>query len=441
MILAGGLLLLANLYVQGPVVQRKIRARLSELVHLPVDFRKITVTPWDGLRIDGIAAPSAGKDPNSLIHFSSKSFRIRLAYFPMLIRQEVILRLVLLDQPELTWRQNAKGQWKWPDSLANDDKNQVAFFWNDLHTGTFPSVLVKKIKLRHGNLNLQENKGESLGSFQNINLTATSGLLNHYKGFLWVDNLALLRNRIHLTNFWANYFFRPDLVRFTHGHADIGGGKIQLNYTLKPQENGSPFELNAHIYGISLDKLFKESGIHTEIANGILEGSLELTGLTASVPSQRGKGHLNLIDPKLQRIPLIQMLGELLRIDDLQHLRLQTLHADYTIEGTVLHINPLIAEGKNLQLQAQGDYHMDNEALNLKLRLIIDEAIMQQLPRLIAKSFARVEGAEANPHYYLDFNVDGTLSKPHSDLLDKALSRPLQNVLQNLLIPKAKGEN
>ena len=52
MILGGVMLLAANLYVQSPTVQQRIRQALTATLHMPVTIRKITLSPWEGLRID-----------------------------------------------------------------------------------------------------------------------------------------------------------------------------------------------------------------------------------------------------------------------------------------------------------------------------------------------------------------------------------------------------
>ena len=48
LILGSVLLLAANLYVQSPMVQQRIRHALTTTLHMPVSIRKITVTPWEG---------------------------------------------------------------------------------------------------------------------------------------------------------------------------------------------------------------------------------------------------------------------------------------------------------------------------------------------------------------------------------------------------------
>ena len=91
LILFGVLLLAANLYVQSQGVQQRIHEALTTHLRMPVTLKKTTITPWDGLRLDGIilhgeepgAQPSVtnGRMPDFL---TVGSFRVRFAWWPLL---------------------------------------------------------------------------------------------------------------------------------------------------------------------------------------------------------------------------------------------------------------------------------------------------------------------------------------------------------------------
>ena len=82
-VLGGVLLLAANLYVQSHGVQQRIRETVEANLKLPVHLQKTTITPWGGLRLDGIAIrtdaaedPAASKD-RTPDFFTAASFRVR----------------------------------------------------------------------------------------------------------------------------------------------------------------------------------------------------------------------------------------------------------------------------------------------------------------------------------------------------------------------------
>ena len=106
-VLAGGALLAANLYVQSHGVQQRIRTGLAARLRTPVSLRKTTVTPWDGVRLDGITLyKEEASEPGAPTDFlTAASFRVRLAWWSLLSRHELIFEQVLIDHPRLTLRQ------------------------------------------------------------------------------------------------------------------------------------------------------------------------------------------------------------------------------------------------------------------------------------------------------------------------------------------------
>ncbi|MGI8431291.1 MAG: AsmA family protein, partial [Chthoniobacterales bacterium] len=62
--LLGGVLVLAcmvllgvNLYVQAQGTHRRIQQELSQRLGTPLTLRRISVTPWSGLKLNGITIP------------------------------------------------------------------------------------------------------------------------------------------------------------------------------------------------------------------------------------------------------------------------------------------------------------------------------------------------------------------------------------------------
>ena len=62
--LIGGILLLGavvllgtNLYVQSQGTHRRIQQELSQRLGTPLQLRQISITPWSGLKLNGITIP------------------------------------------------------------------------------------------------------------------------------------------------------------------------------------------------------------------------------------------------------------------------------------------------------------------------------------------------------------------------------------------------
>ena len=122
-IILGGVLLLAgNLYVQSMTVQGQIHRALVSNLKMAVEIKKTTVTPWEGLRIDGIAMHPENAAENFL---TADSFRVQFALLP-LFHKQLVVQQILLDRPELAWAQNADGRWQFPPDASASKSSPVS---------------------------------------------------------------------------------------------------------------------------------------------------------------------------------------------------------------------------------------------------------------------------------------------------------------------------
>src|SRR5687768_8673655 len=102
----------ANLYVQSKGTQARIQRELSERLDTTLQVRRISVTPWAGLKLSGITIPQAqpGVPGNFL---TAKTFRFRIR-FSSLFEQRLVIKDISLVNPDVVWAQNAEGKWRLP---------------------------------------------------------------------------------------------------------------------------------------------------------------------------------------------------------------------------------------------------------------------------------------------------------------------------------------
>ena len=143
---------------------------------------------------------------------------------------------------------------------------------------------------------------------------------------------------------------------------------------------------------------------------------------------------------------MLQSLGEAFRIDDLRELKLENVEANFRWDDGVMHVDPLILTGKDIQLRATGDIRIASGTMKLQARLTVNETIEKQLPKFVRQSFQSLPDT-ADGSVYLDFNIGGSLDHPKSDLLDRILSlqgarstRPLETLIQSLFSPDRRSE-
>ena len=106
-----------NMYVQSQGTQARIQQELSQRLGTTLRIRRISVTPWWGLKLSGITIPQSqpGVSPDFL---TAKTFRLRIK-FGSLFSERLVIKEISLINPEVVWAQNADGKWRVP-SMPQD---------------------------------------------------------------------------------------------------------------------------------------------------------------------------------------------------------------------------------------------------------------------------------------------------------------------------------
>src|SRR6266480_7930915 len=78
-----------NMYVQSEGTQARIQQELSQRLGTTLRIRRISVTPWAGLKLTGITIPQsqAGVTPDFL---TAKTFRLRIRFSSLFAQRLVI---------------------------------------------------------------------------------------------------------------------------------------------------------------------------------------------------------------------------------------------------------------------------------------------------------------------------------------------------------------
>src|SRR3954467_10447434 len=100
------------MYVQSRGTQARIQQELSQRLGTTLRIRRISVTPWAGLKLTGITIPQSQPGiPSDFL--TAKTFRLRIR-FGSLFAQHLVIKEISLINPEVVWAQNAEGKWRLP---------------------------------------------------------------------------------------------------------------------------------------------------------------------------------------------------------------------------------------------------------------------------------------------------------------------------------------
>ena len=468
------LLLAANLYVQSLTVQQRIRQALTSTLRMPVTIRKTTVTPWEGLRIDGISARAEGMAyPAEPDFLKAESFRVRFALWPLLQRR-LVVNLVWLDKPNLAWAQDPDGRWQFPPTPEAERRHKkptpspapapplpnaitpppsVVVISPSPEPPTTPptthpprrpegfTVALDKFRLRHGNLDFLNVKHRSIGQFEDVNLDGHLSTTDQATGVVTCDKATLIHPGFTLTKLHSDLMFNREAgLTFSDAGAAFAGGWVAANCHIGTREPGSPFSLDCDVEKVDLHQLLQQVTRHLELLEGSLRGKMSVNGASGQTDSRTATGRFELVDARLKDFPLFQTFGDALHIADLSHMQFKVAQVDCRLDGTTLAIAPLLLVSNDLKITGQGRYLTGEDHLDLHARLVVDDAVSRQLPDFIGEQFKPATD-EAPGSRFIDFDVTGPLGNLKSNLYNRLLGDPMKGLLHDMFSPKPKNKD
>ena len=473
-ILGSVLLLAANLYVQSQTVQQRIRRALTASLRMPVTIRKTTLTPWEGLRIDGISARTEGDAyPAEADFLKAESFRVRFALWPLLQRR-LVVNLVWLDKPQLVWAQDTDGRWQFPPSPEAERRHKkmppaptpvppvpdattppasivmtspppeppaTPRATPPTHRSEGFAVALDKFRLRHGSLDFLNARRRSIGQFEDVNLDGHLTGADHALGAVTCDRATLVHPGLALTKLHSDLMFdRDEGLTLSNAGAAFAGGLVAANCHIGTREPGSPFSLDCDMEKVDLHQLLQQVTKHLELLEGSLRGKISVNGASGQTDSRTATGRFELINARLKDFPLFQTFGDALHIADLSHMQFKVAQVDCRLDGTTLAIAPILLISNDLKITGQGRYLTGEDHLDLHARLVVDDAVSRQLPDFIGEQFKPAED-EAPGSRFIDFDVTGPLGNPRSNLYNRLVGDPVKGLLQSVFSPKPKTKD
>ena len=262
------LLLAVNLYVQSQATQARIQQELSQRLNTPLHIRRISVTPWGGLKLSGITIPQT--EPGETGNFlDAKTFRLRIR-FGSLFSQRLVIKEISLTKPNVVWIQNAAGKWRLPEapleerpvveptepsampaSSAATPSGAVA------EAGTPKPPIqpigkvekqqpapyapeIRRVKLADGEFNFLDGKGKVVARFIGVDFRSSLRNTTALSGTIEIEKTSL-RDKFFLQELQSPLRYDPTVLDFTKISAKADGGDIAGGFSMRPQEEDSPF--------------------------------------------------------------------------------------------------------------------------------------------------------------------------------------------------------
>jgi type II secretion system protein N len=463
--LGGVLLLGVNLYVQSAGAQAKIQQELTRSLGVPLKIRSMSVTPWDGLELSGITIPQTS--PISPKHFlEAKTFRLRVRFLS-LFSQRLVIKEVSLVNPRVVWPQDAEGKWRLPSTesvrshtvsttqapATVQTEQQMEFVQTNTasaatlatsvpsspHTavtnqpaGREPKIAVapevQRVSVKKGDFTFLDQTGRLIASFTGVDFRTSirSALALH--GDTKITKISL-RNRFFLDHLHSPLRYEPDVLELSNISARVANGDVNGYFAIQPEAEDSPFTTSVKFHDVLADQIVENAGGPKGMVKGKLEGNFQASGKTGDPDALIGKGEVFLREGRVEQYRLLVLLGQILQIEELQELHLEQAEAKYHLNPGLVTIDELVLRSPNIRLTASGTVAFDG-SLQLNSQLAINDRIRGQLFRAIRNNFQPID----EPGYSaIEFQVRGTIDRPSTNLVERAVGRDITSMLNSFL--------
>ncbi|MEP6809028.1 MAG: AsmA-like C-terminal region-containing protein [Chthoniobacterales bacterium] len=435
-------LLAVNLYVQSHGTQARIEQELDERLGTPVQIRRISVTPWWGLKLTGITMPQTDDTiPGSFLRADAFRLRIELA---SLFSGRLVIKEVSLVNPEVIWAQNAEGKWRLPiaapapampatevapppsvtSAAPRAELSPPAATQTQQNPTSVPfKPELRRVNLSNGNFRFLDQQRKPVATFEGVRFRSNFRSATALTGAASIRKISL-RDRFFLQELKSPISYDPAALDLSAITARAAGGEIAGHFNLHPADEGSPFTVMVKFRDLEADRVVTDAHGPMGMVSGKLEGQLDATGDIADPNALNGTGAIYLRDGQVRRYSLLVALGQILKIDEMMQLRLEEAHVKYHITPGLVTIDELILTSPNLRLSATGTVTFAGR-LQLEAQLAINERIRKQLFAAVRENFRAID----LPGYSaVAFQITGTVDHPKTNLVDKVVGEELRDL-------------
>jgi hypothetical protein len=419
-------LLCINLYVQSDGVQQRIRDAALRSLGTEIKIRSIIYTPWSGLVLRGISVADPTNANLNIVE--ATALRVRFSLVPLLNNCFVITECTLFE-PKLIVRQLENGDWLIPLPAARAQAREASKEASPSTAKGFSfKAELQQFRLRSGNIVFLNTKNRAIVTLDRVDISGQIAS-NHSAMGIFEVGKADFFNSLKPRKIGGPFTWDGKVLDFPDIQGSLAGGKFNGNYRIESGEQPS-FVLGLQVSGVLLRKLAEEAQLEASKTEGILQGSVDLGGDPRESHSTMGAGHFELVSAKLKPVDFLIKLGELLKIGELQLLKLSDAKIDVTIRHERVQVDDIMLKSDNLILRGSGPIRF-NGKMNLDARLLVNLKLQRQLRGVLGKNLADSEDPE---YRQIPFRVTGRIDNPKTDLLDKLIGANVGQDVGGMLV-------
>lgn len=447
-------LLAVNMHIQSADFRERIQGDLGRALGMRVQISRIGFTPWGGVSVQGVTATGSGNRQTA----SVPSVRARLD-LPALFERRLVIRQLTVESPALVIREGARSEPRPPEfppqqeGAAGKTESDVARAGTPVledGAGVAPPeapgvvgkqagqrsrpwvVVLDELAIQGGELQIQDEDGRSIVSCKGITMQMDPADEETVRSGLLTVESVVVREVVHAEALRSSFRFDGATLDMPEVTASVEGGKLEGTIQLATQSAPIGYSGQIKLLGCDVTRLTASAGLPPGRVAGKLNATASLRGAVGDWTSAQGDFRVDLHDGSISQIDLFQTIGQALRIEELVEFQIEEGYAVGRVQDGLTTIDPLILRSPNLQVVSVGTIQPDAR-LNLESKLYIHKKIRKRMPGMAKSNLKKSDDPALADYQYLEFEVDGTLGHPRSNILERLVGDAIEDKVRGVL--------
>lgn len=415
-VLGLGALWYLDRWLKSPETKALVEQELRKALKMPLTFQALDISPWGGVRAEGVSIQDGGTQ-----FFESSSFVAKHRITPLLSGRFVFSEITI-DTPRFVVVQRPDGSWRLPQLPEEKkqeqekpaaDKPKVAGTPKPASKPKESRVLIERLKITNGQADFYDKDHKPVATASGIQIALKDVSEHTVEGRVRADRLAWMGG-FGITDFDAGVSNSKEKgLIIPNFSAKAGGGTITGGFARKP-EKPVKYSAKVTLTEVELGAAIAAGDVPAPNISGLLSGAIEVRGTGNDTKQMSGKAKLTFRNGSCREIEMVRTYGELANLEEVANFSIPSATADVVIWNGRLNIKPLAVSAPPLALSANGTAKLDGK-LDLEATLLADASYLNRNP-VIATQFGP---ADANGMRSLAFNVTGSLTKPKHNLQER----------------------
>jgi uncharacterized protein involved in outer membrane biogenesis len=417
--LLAGVVFLAPIFLNLDRYRPEVISYFEQNTGKRVEIGRLSLTffPRITVHMDGFGVKSPPLFPPSYIVKVART-DAALDFWPLL-RRNVVIRSVVLEDPEINLVSDPDGPWNFENPETENSKN------------TFPLGIIDKVVIHGGSLTVSNllpsdaagpiffEAHEIASELDNVNLAAivnpTSPSLNG-QGIWKAGRLRF--GAVETTNVNCKFRLESKEIFFTDLSAQAYTGKTTGNFSVSLAKKTASFKADGRVTGINVSHLLASFQETRGRISGKLEGDLKLAGdiehTVSPLAGIHGTGHLKVTDGQVPSLMLNSNLMKLAHFNDLGPAKenpssFKSISADLELANQQISSKAIDIDGYGVDVDGSGSVSVSgSDELNYQ-----GVAAITTKQGFVTNMFGRLEGAKlVDGKLSFPFRIGGTIDSP-----------------------------